>query len=212
VVGVPLQLATGGGNPFAAEDVLDGWVFALVYGGLIAQAVLLSAGFLLHARQRWPGWTTRATSPSSPTGGLQDLLAGTFALGALAFVGQQLWWMVGGGGSFGDPTTSQRAFLGAGALLVTGGAVAQLSVLRRRAISRSVVVLAWLGTGVAFCSTLLESVKVVILDAGDWGASSADPAHASVTLAVLLATVAGTTGAAFRLVEHLGRWVPVAQR
>jgi hypothetical protein len=72
-------------------------------------------------------------------------------------------------------------------------------------ITRSVLVLTWLGTGVAFCSTLMEAAKALTLDAASWGASSASPADASVTLAVLITSVAGTTGAAFRLVEHVAR-------
>jgi hypothetical protein len=205
VAGAPLQLATGGDNPFGGDEVLAWWVFALVYGGFIAQAILLPTAFVLHALQRWPGWASRATLrlPSMRTRSLQDLLAVAFVLGALVFVGQQLRWMVAGGGSFSNPDTSQRVFLGASALLVAGGAVAELMVLRRRAITRSVLVLAWLGTGVVFCSTLMEAVKALALDAAGWGASSAGPVDASFTLLVLITAVAGTTGAAFQIVEHV---------
>jgi hypothetical protein len=214
VVGAPVQLATGGGNPFRGDEVLDGWVFAIVYGGFVAQAALLPAGFVLHALARWPGWTRRAPShrPASATSGLQDLLAAIFLFGGAVFAGQQLWWVVHGGGSFPHPTTSQRTFLAAGALLVLGGAVAHVLVLRGRSLTGSVLVLAWLGTGVAVCSTLMETFKALVIDPEGWGGSGAGPVDASLTLVVLLAGVAGTVGAAFRLVEQIAATGPVRGR
>ncbi len=53
-VGVVLQFATGGDNPFSGNATLHGWVFAVVYGGFVLESGLLLYGFLLYARDRWP--------------------------------------------------------------------------------------------------------------------------------------------------------------
>ncbi|WP_418956348.1 hypothetical protein [Streptomyces tritici] len=75
VVGFPAQLATAavagaethtaGGRPFLEE-----WVFSVVYGGFIVQALALGTLFVLYARERWSHlWAGRI-------GGLSADLAG----------------------------------------------------------------------------------------------------------------------------------------
>ncbi|MEU0912048.1 hypothetical protein [Streptomyces althioticus] len=57
MAGYPLQLLLdvlgGGGGGGDGEPFLDGWVFAVVYGGFIVQGLALGALFALYARDRW---------------------------------------------------------------------------------------------------------------------------------------------------------------
>lgn len=81
-LGLPLGLvaqALAGGSPVPAGDGLHDWVFAVVYGGFIVQAVALIAAFSTHARRRWPQLFVpdRPVSPGVPRG--RYLLAGTGA-------------------------------------------------------------------------------------------------------------------------------------
>lgn len=57
MIAVPLScvgaLATGSGNPFAGDDFLQGWVYAVVYGGFIVEGAVLVGAFALYAHERW---------------------------------------------------------------------------------------------------------------------------------------------------------------
>lgn len=61
VLGYPAQLvagalgAGGSGSTSGAEPFLDSWVFAVVYGGFIVQALALTTLFLRYAGRRWAG-------------------------------------------------------------------------------------------------------------------------------------------------------------
>lgn len=61
VLGYPAQLvagalgAGGSGSTSDAEPFLDSWVFAVVYGGFIVQALALTTLFLRYAGRRWAG-------------------------------------------------------------------------------------------------------------------------------------------------------------
>jgi hypothetical protein len=55
-LGLPLGIvaqAIVGGSPVPADNGLHGWVYAVVYGGFIVQAVALLTAFVLYARVRW---------------------------------------------------------------------------------------------------------------------------------------------------------------
>jgi hypothetical protein len=209
-LGAPLQLVTGGGNAFAGDDVLSGWVFAVVYLGFSLQAVLLLTGFVLYAADRWPALFSRedsahdAADEAGATRAVHGLLLGAFAVTSLAFAGQQLWWGLGGGGPFADPETSQRVFLVTGAVLTTAAGAAGLGLLRGRRLGPGRLALVWTGTAVVVTSTLMQTLKSVTIQPGEWGAVEPDPVQGAVTLLVLLAGVAGTIGCLLRVVETAG--------
>jgi hypothetical protein len=72
----------GGGT--AAGDLLDGWVWTLVYTGFLAQAVTLSVLFVLYVRDRWGALLrTRLGSLPLPSRG-RGMRQGRLALGTLA--------------------------------------------------------------------------------------------------------------------------------
>lgn len=202
LVGGPVQVLTGGGNPFE-DEVLAAWVFLLVYGGFVLQAALLGTGFALHARARWPV----ATGGGRPEGAgltrpLQNLLGGFSIVAALGFGLQRVLWATGGIGPTPDLETAPRIMYLFMAAIGGGGAVATWRLLRGERLTRPIVVLAWLGTSVVFTSALTETLKAVAIPAGDFGAVSGTPAEATVGLFVLLGALAGAVGGALRLVEE----------
>lgn len=202
LIGTPVHVLSGGGNPFE-DDVLSGWVFLLVYGGFVLQAALLLAGFVLYARDRWPvaAGGGREGAGRGATRSLQDLLLGLGAAAALLFAGQQIWWAVRGGGSFTDPDPAQRVLLVANGLLAVGAAAAMWRLVTGGRLGRSVLALVWTGTAVVFVNSLTDTLKVVAIPAGEWGAVDAG-GGAALTLFVLLAALGGAIGGAARLVEE----------
>jgi hypothetical protein len=202
LVGGPVQVLSGGGNPFE-DDVLDSWVFLLVYGGFVLQAALLGTGFALHARERWPA----ATGGGRPDGAgstraLQDLLGCISILAALGLGVQRVLWALAGTGSNPDLETAPRVMFLFMAALAVGGAAATWRLLRGHRLTRATVALAWLGTSVVFTSALTETLKAVAIPAGEFGAVSDATAEATVGLFVLLGALAGAVGGALRLVEE----------
>lgn len=203
LLGAPLQILTGGGNPLA-DDVLAGWVFVLVYGGFVLEAVLLLLGFVLYARDRWPV-VTGGGRPREGWGGtrpLQNLLLGVGTVAALAFAAQQASWAIAGGGSFSDPETAQRVLLATTGALAAAGGLAMLRLVRGARLSRRVLAMTWCGSAVVFASALSEMLKVVAIPAWRWGAVAPDPAEATLTLFILLGALAAAIGGALRLVEE----------
>ncbi|MER7462675.1 hypothetical protein [Streptomyces sp. NPDC097981] len=101
VVGFPAQLlirAVGLGPDAAAqaakEPFLDPWVFNVVYGGFIVQAIALAGLFVPYARQRWgTRWQgVLGERLPSPTG----VVAGAAAATAVVVAAVQLFWAFGG--------------------------------------------------------------------------------------------------------------------
>lgn len=202
LVGGPVQVLTGGGNPFE-DDVLDGWVFLLVYGGFVLQAVLLGIGFALHARDRWPVATAGGRADGAGlTRPLQDLLGGFSILAAIGFGLQRAQWALTGSGPTPDLETAPRVMYLFMAALAAGGAVATWRLLRGGRLTQPVVALVWVGTSVVFASALSETVKALAIPAGGFGAVGGSPAAATVGLLVLLGALGGAIGGALRLVEE----------
>lgn len=206
VIGTPLQLATGGDNPFTRDDGLSPWVFGLVYGGFVLQAALLVPGFVLYARDRWSVATRggRASGGAGTTGPLQDLLGGIFVVAATAFAGLQLSWSLQGSGSYPDPNTPQRTLFAASAIAALAAAVATIRLMRGGRLTRLRLGTIWLGSGITFTSTLSDTLRSVATDAGAWAATSSSAAEATLILFVLLGTLGGAIGGAMRLVEEEG--------
>lgn len=155
-VGLPLGLvaqAVVGGPAAPAGNGLHGWVYVLVYGGFIVQAVGLLAAFLGHARDRWPE-VFRMRMAQLPSTALRHrrlaVITATVAAGYAAIL--VVWSLTGSrwGGPAGFDTVAQRTALLATGLLVLAGAIAVPALLWRRGTRRVVgpLVLAWIGTSV----------------------------------------------------------------
>lgn len=203
-VGSVVQLAAGGGNAFADDGGLSGWVFGLVYLGFFFEAVLLLAGFVLYARARWPVVTGggRDVDGAGTTRSLQDLLGGVFAVAAGGFAALQLSWAMHGGGGFADPTTAQRVSLSIAALAALLGGLGALRLLRGARLTRTLLVVVWTGSAVTFAQALMNALKAAAIEAGDWGALHLTPAEGTLTLFILLGALGGAVGGAMRLVEE----------
>ena len=203
VLGGAIQAVTGGGNAYSGNDAMEGWVFAVVYGGFATQAVLLLAGFVLYARDRWHVVVDGgADNGGGRTGRLQNHLGAVFVAAAVIFTGQQLVWAVWGSAVFSDLTTAQRVFLVVGASAAAAGAAAATGLLRGKRLTPARLVLLWLGTAVTFTSALKDTVTYLALDTEALGGSAHDPGNAALTLLVLLGSLAGAIGVAMRLAEE----------
>lgn len=130
--GLVLQALTGGA-PSSGGDGLEGWVYAVAYGGFVLQAVGVLAAFGWHARERWPGWWRIRRMPASPATVAALVVVGGFGLLHLA-------WAVAGDAAAapeGFETVAQRTYLGATGLLVLAATVVGPAAV------------AWVGTAVA---------------------------------------------------------------
>jgi hypothetical protein len=204
-VGAPVQLLTGGGNPFTGDEVLAPWVFGLVYAGFTAQALLLMTGFVLYARVRWPMATGGGRDDGDTAGatrGLQNLLGGVFMLTAVAYAALQLSTAVFGGGRFEQPQTSQRVLLVGAAALAVAGATAFTRLARGVRLTHPRLIMAWLGSAVVFCDALSQTLATVALEPDSWGAAHVGPGQATLMLVVLLGALAGGICGALRLIEE----------
>ncbi len=130
-VGLVLQ-AVAGGAPSSGDDGLEGWVYAVVYGGFVLQAVGVLTAFGWHARERWPGWWRARRLRASP--------ATVVAAGVVVGFGLlHLVWAVAGDAAAapeGFETVAQRTYLAATGVLVLAAALARSAAV------------AWVGTAV----------------------------------------------------------------
>ncbi|MFD7639453.1 hypothetical protein ACFV4P_02245 [Kitasatospora sp. NPDC059795] len=140
------------------QDFIEGWVFAMVYGGFGLQAIGLVGGFVLHARERWaPVFALRLRDlPVGPADGVRRLVVvGVAALG-LVPVAIQLCWAFGSHVLRPDdnrPDAQSLVVNGGYALLTVVGLVGiQALTWRRRdgRPARGALVAAWVGTGTSF--------------------------------------------------------------
>ena len=169
VIALPLGLAVqavAGGSPAPDDGGLNGWVFAVVYGGFILQALFLTAAFLLHAVTRW-AWAFRLQADDvspGPTYALQRLMAGTGIIVAAFIATVHVLWAADPG-AFGGPdafdTAAQRTFLLVGGLIPFGGALGVLALVRRRrgGSLRLPLATAWIGSAAAFVAPLLPAAS-----------------------------------------------------
>ena len=204
LVGTPLQLLTGGANPFTGDDAVSPWVFGLVYGGFVLQAVLLLPGFVLYARDRWPVVTDggRGSLGAGPARPLQTILAGFFIVAAVAFAGLQLAWAAGASGPDPSLNLPQRTLFLESALAALASAVATAGLVRGERLTRPRLGLIWLGSGIVFTSSLNETLRNVATGPGSWGDSSAGAGERTLLLFILLSALGGAIGGAMRLVEE----------
>ncbi|MFD3664087.1 hypothetical protein ACFWVF_26455 [Streptomyces sp. NPDC058659] len=167
VAGYPAQLAVAllSGDERAAapsEPFLDGWVFAVVYGGFILQGLTLGTLFVLYARDRWGhvrrgGRLGELSARTSGPGVRAAALAG--AVASLVPATVQLIWLSGSARGLSAQRAAERDtdFYVLSAIhlafLVTAVVFTLLLVLRRpaRLGVRPVLALAWVSTGTAGC-------------------------------------------------------------
>ncbi|WP_143261649.1 hypothetical protein [Allokutzneria sp. NRRL B-24872] len=77
----PLSMLSGGGSP---AGPVQPWVYGVVYSGFSLQGVLLAIAFVFYARARWAPLFVAGQHPSTPTQGLQIVLANLGSVVALA--------------------------------------------------------------------------------------------------------------------------------
>lgn len=155
-VGLPLGLvaqALAGGPAAPPDNGLHGWVYLLVYGGFLVQAIGLPAAFLGHARARWPEVFRMRMAQLADPAPRHRLLAAVAATVAVGYAVVLTAWSVIAprwGGPAGFDTVAQRTALLSTGLLVLVGAVAVPALLWRRGSRHAFapLVLAWVGTGV----------------------------------------------------------------
>lgn len=99
-VGIPLTLfavAFSSPGPSGGADGLQSWVYALVYGGFIIQALGLAVAFVLHARERWPDVFRLRTRdvPLGVTHRTQKLICHVSALLGIVYASLLLAWSLG---------------------------------------------------------------------------------------------------------------------
>ncbi|MEU8775272.1 hypothetical protein [Streptomyces sp. NPDC048606] len=160
VVTSPVQLlirVVGPGQtaPAAGEPFLDPWVFGVVYGGFIVQALALMGLFVPYARERWGGLWQGSLGPRlpSPTGVVTAAAVVTGAVVAAV----HLYWAFGG--SAGLPAARVALYsaeTGAGsaalALFVLGAATGAVLLARGGARSaRAPMALAWVCAAASLC-------------------------------------------------------------
>ncbi|GAA1368535.1 hypothetical protein [Streptomyces beijiangensis] len=157
VVGFPVQLAVrglGGGQSAAREPFLDDWVFDVVYGGFIVQALALAGLFVPYATRRWGHlWRDGAGVPTART---DQVLAVAASLAALAVGAMYLAWACGATTGLGADriaeldadTYALDAVYVALALVAVAGV---LALAFRTTRLRTALALAWTGSAALGC-------------------------------------------------------------
>ncbi|MGW4383513.1 hypothetical protein [Kitasatospora sp. NPDC004531] len=156
VVGAFTGGFSSGGDP--SQGLIEGWVFAVVYGGFGLQAIGLVGGFLLHARERWAAvFTLRLRDlPAGPADGVRRLVVALAAVIGLAPVAIQLSWAFGGHALRpGDTRQAAQALVvdGGYAVLTLVGLLGMVALTWRRRDGRSArgaLAMSWVGTGTSF--------------------------------------------------------------
>lgn len=167
-IGLPVGLAAqavAGGAPAPDDGGLHGWVFALVYGGFIAQAPLLLGAFVLRVVNQWP-WVFRLRARDMTAGStydLQLLMTRTALVVTTMLAVVNVLWAVDAeafAGPSGFETVAQRTFLLTGGMLPLMGAIGAHALVGRRRGDSMLVPLAatWIGSAVAFARVALPSM------------------------------------------------------
>ncbi|WP_406860186.1 hypothetical protein ABZO31_07035 [Streptomyces sp. HUAS MG47] len=166
VIGFPAQLATtaiagaeqhtAGGRPF-----LDEWVFSVVYGGFIVQALALGTLFVLYARGRWSHLWAGRIGDLAPdlTGRATRATAVTASVLALLPAALHLLWASGAerglsAGRIADRTSDFHVLEAVRVAFLLVAVAAVLTLVFRLGKARRVgtpLALAWVGTGGVGC-------------------------------------------------------------
>ncbi|CAM5486781.1 Histidine kinase OS=Streptomyces rutgersensis OX=53451 GN=F0345_05360 PE=4 SV=1 [Streptomyces diastaticus subsp. diastaticus] len=175
VLGYPAQLLAGllGASGGEAEPFLANWVFAVVYGGFIVQALALGTLFARYVARRWPD-VVRARLGGLRPGGSQRapqwLAAGTLALTPLPLA-LQLAWAAGASAGLDAPGSVNSRVVAAThacALLLAVAGTLSLTWRRPPRLPLGVPLAAtWLGSGATLCWALWMLLPMVSGAAAD---------------------------------------------
>ena len=205
-LGLPLGIiaqAIVGGSPAPADNGLHGWVYAVVYGGFLVQAVALLTGFILYAHVRW-GELLRLRMLQPAPGPTPRLLAGAGAVAAVVYAVANIAWAVAGESLAAPPnfdTAAQKSLLVSTGLLALAGASAVRQLVHRRSIRRlsesariwAPLSLGWVGSASTFASGLSQYAL----------AADADP-DPSTSLLLAVGTISGVMMAVAALLAIVG--------
>ncbi|MDI2130651.1 hypothetical protein [Yinghuangia seranimata] len=163
MLAVPLTcvaaLVTDGHNPFVTDDLLYGWVYAVVYAGFIVEGTVLVGAFVLYANERWGGFLRARVRDLPPLGGRVPVRAAALTAALLMTVSATLHLIWAAGSSLGmtDQWIAERDADGywldcTEGVLAAAGAVGLVVLALRigRGRVRTPLALAWLGTGGVF--------------------------------------------------------------
>ncbi|WP_187363834.1 hypothetical protein [Streptomyces piniterrae] len=197
---IPLVLGVVGGtltglivgyqNPMNAGDFLQPWVFLIVYGGFLVEAITLLGAFAIYAHQRWGGLLRRRLHdlPDTGTRAMQRILAAPAAVLIGASGVLHLLW--GSGSTLGMEAAEVHARNVVGyanhwaqGLLSLAGAVGLLLLLFPRLTPRHTplarlrvrtpLALAWAGSAAVFACGGLLWLTMTVSDALSPGRSLA---------------------------------------
>jgi hypothetical protein len=170
-LGTLLQALFAPGSLSVGDNGLQGWVYAVVYGGFTGQGLGLLTAFVLYARDRWADVFTVRTRdvPRGATHPLQVLLAGTASVFAAVFAAVHLFWAFGGTAGLREAELSDRHLTqhlsdGVWGGLALAGAAALLAVVRRRGRPERFVLplaAAWVGAATTFSWSLYMLVLML---------------------------------------------------
>lgn len=207
-LGLPLGLvaqAVVGGAPAPVDNGLRGWVYVVVYGGFVVQAVALMAAFVFYARVRWAVLLgLRVTEPArGKRQPLPRVLAHTAAAAAVLYGVANLAWAVAGESLAAPPgfeTAAQRSLFVSTGLLALAGAFAVRQLVGQRRIRQlpdrlwAPLTLVWVGSAASFASGL--SQRALAADAGTPPATSLILAIGTISGLVMGAAALVSTSAA----------------
>jgi hypothetical protein len=137
----------------ADSDVLQPWVFGLVYSGLIAEGITLIAAFGYYAHERWGTLLRtpiRELADPAGTATVQRVLGILAAAGAGTAGAVHLYWALSSDGT----RITEVVIDGVLGIAALAGATGLLMLVLRRAGARTLVrlplALAWFGVGAIF--------------------------------------------------------------
>ncbi|MFF0310347.1 hypothetical protein ACFYSC_23185 [Streptosporangium sp. NPDC004379] len=201
-----------GEKPIGADSPVAGWVYLVVYTGFTAQAFGLTAGFVHHARRRWPWVFAARTSDGRPGPARQAQVFVAWAALAVAVVIAVLDLALLPGAVSGLPaglsfTAGLRGLVDA--LLPVLAATGLLAIVRGRS-ARPLwrpVALAWLGSGGMFGWSMWSLITALTPSALNPGGSGGPAALISLFTA-LTGLAIGLTG----ILTLTGAFTPATRR
>ncbi|MGW1378307.1 hypothetical protein ACWD6P_29110 [Streptomyces sp. NPDC002446] len=167
----------GGASGGGAYELLDPWVWSVVYGGFLVQGLALGTLFVLYARERWGHlWRGRTGAlPAGPTRSARRLTANAAAVLSLLPAAAHLLWATG---STAGLNPARAAALDADsrlneagyvlfAVLTAAGAL-MLAYGRGRRLPLSVpLAAAWIGSGALACWGGWQTLATLTVTATD---------------------------------------------
>lgn len=185
-IGIALQWVVAGELSGGVDGELEGWVYAVVYGGFAVMGAALSTLLVVYADERW-GRLFRA-APRPPGSGW---IRGLAVAGMAPFGIAMLSWAVTGPGAFGPngmESLAQRSVLAATGVLVLAGLAVPFVTGMTERMPRAAWLIGWVGC----CTAAVQGPSQLIL-AHDGDVSPAiaaltvvtTPAAAAFGLAVL---------------------------